>query len=84
MTKEAETIDSVTEAASWIRDERDQAEASLAEILALLDRLDESGESYDTDTIRALIPVDLTNRVSDNPAGNDMEHARLADGPSKC
>lgn len=56
------------QAAEWIRDERDQAEDALAEVLALLDRLDESGEDFDTDTIRAQVPEVLRARLTDGVA----------------
>lgn len=51
-----ETKRSIREASGWIRDERDEAEQALAEVLALLDRLDESGQDYDTDLIRGMVP----------------------------
>lgn len=60
---DGETVESLTEAAGWIRDERDQAEDALAEVLRLLDRLDESGQEYDTDLIRGVIPPVLARRV---------------------
>lgn len=44
------------EAATWIRDERDQCAAALAQVASLLDRLDDSSQDYDTDMIRALLP----------------------------
>lgn len=53
------------EAATWIRDERDQCEAALADVACLLDRLDDSSQDYDTDMIRALLPrhVMASNRT---------------------
>jgi hypothetical protein len=39
----------------WIRDVRDHLSAGLTEVHDLLDRLDESGQDYDTDTIRAAL-----------------------------
>lgn len=60
---DGETVESLTEAAGWIRDERDEAEDALAEVLRLLDRLDESGQDYDTDLIRGVIPAAMARRV---------------------
>lgn len=70
---DAETVESVTEAAGWIRDERDQAEETLAEVLRLLDRLDESGQDYDTALIRGVVPEGLAARVLSTtpPAGTE-------------
>lgn len=42
----------LAQAVGWIRDERDAAEARLLNTHDLLDRLDASGEDFDTDTIR--------------------------------
>lgn len=56
-----ETIESVSEAARWIRDERDQAEQALAEVLALLD---ESGQDFDPDMVRQSVPDVLRHRLA--------------------
>lgn len=41
------------------------AETALAEVLALLDRLDDSGQDYDTDLIRGVVPERLRARVAE-------------------
>jgi len=63
-----ETMDGLREAAGWVVDERDQAEWALAEVLALLDRLDESGQDFDLDMIRQRIPADLRQRLAGSVA----------------
>lgn len=52
---DTETVESVSEAADWIREERDAAEARLLNVHDLLDRLDQTGQDYTTDTIRAAL-----------------------------
>jgi hypothetical protein len=43
------------QAVGWICDERDAAEARLLDVHDLLDRLDQSGQDFTTDTIRAVL-----------------------------
>lgn len=58
------TDNGLREAAGWVVDERDQAEWALAEVLALCDRLDESGQDFDPDLIRQAVPDVLRRRLA--------------------
>lgn len=41
-----------------------ELEKSLVEVLALLERLDQSGQDFDTDLIRGAVPAELRRRLA--------------------
>lgn len=68
------------EAAGWVVDERNQAEWALAEVLALCDRLDESGQDFDPDLIRQAVPDVLRRRLAPGVASVATEVAEADRG----